>query len=86
MDARQGQGGVGLDAFRGRLGRQDAMADLDEVSLAPVGEHEQDTQFAVAGLGRVVQVAVVVERADFIASTWGLPADKWVRVFKPVKS
>jgi len=27
---------------------------------------------------------VLAERADFIASTWGLPADKWVRVFKPV--
>ncbi len=24
------------------------------------------------------------ERADTIASLWGLPADKWVRVFKPV--
>jgi len=27
---------------------------------------------------------VLAERADFIAATWGLPADKWVRVFKPV--
>jgi spermidine synthase len=27
-----------------------------------------------------------MERAEFIQSQWGLPADKWVRVFKPVKS
>jgi spermidine synthase len=28
--------------------------------------------------------AVLQQRADFIQSHWGLPADKWVRVFKPV--
>ena len=28
--------------------------------------------------------ALLLERADFIRSQWGLPADKWVRVFKPV--
>jgi spermidine synthase len=27
---------------------------------------------------------VLRERADAIAAQWGLPADKWVRVFKPV--
>jgi spermidine synthase len=27
---------------------------------------------------------VLRERADAIAARWGLPADKWVRVFKPV--
>jgi hypothetical protein len=27
---------------------------------------------------------VLAERAEFIRSHWGLPADKWVRVFKPV--
>jgi spermidine synthase len=26
------------------------------------------------------------ERADFIKTQWGLPADKWVRVFKPVQA
>ena len=26
------------------------------------------------------------ERADFIVREWGLPADKWVRVFKPVQA
>ncbi len=30
--------------------------------------------------------ALMLERAEFIQSEWGLPADKWVRVFKPVKS
>jgi hypothetical protein len=30
--------------------------------------------------------AVLLERADFIQRQWGLPADKWVRVFKPVTS
>jgi spermidine synthase len=29
--------------------------------------------------------AVLQERAEFIQTHWGLPADKWVRVFKPVK-
>ena len=28
--------------------------------------------------------AVLAQRADFIKTHWGLPADKWVRVFKPV--
>jgi spermidine synthase len=28
--------------------------------------------------------AVLMERADIIQRQWGLPADKWVRVFKPV--
>lgn len=28
--------------------------------------------------------AVLSERAETIKSNWGLPADKWVRVFKPV--
>ena len=28
--------------------------------------------------------AVLMERAQAIQSQWGLPADKWVRVFKPV--
>ena len=28
--------------------------------------------------------AVMMERADIIQRQWGLPADKWVRVFKPV--
>lgn len=28
--------------------------------------------------------AVLSDRADYIQSHWGLPADKWVRVFKPV--
>jgi spermidine synthase len=27
-----------------------------------------------------------VERADVIKAQWGLPADKWVRVFKPVQA
>ena len=26
------------------------------------------------------------ERADIIVRDWGLPADKWVRVFKPVRA
>jgi hypothetical protein len=30
--------------------------------------------------------AVLAERADYIKAQWGLPADKWVRVFKPVES
>ncbi len=30
--------------------------------------------------------ALLQERAEFIQSEWGLPADKWVRVFKPVKT
>jgi spermidine synthase len=30
--------------------------------------------------------AVLMERADTIQRLWGLPADKWVRVFKPVKA
>ena len=30
--------------------------------------------------------ALMLERAEFIQSEWGLPADRWVRVFKPVKS
>jgi spermidine synthase len=29
---------------------------------------------------------VLRERADAIAAQWGLPADKWVRVFKPVQA
>jgi spermidine synthase len=29
---------------------------------------------------------VLVARADYIKDQWGLPADKWVRVFKPVKA
>jgi len=29
---------------------------------------------------------VLAERAEFIKVHWGLPADKWVRVFKPVES
>jgi spermidine synthase len=29
---------------------------------------------------------VLRERADAIATQWGLPADKWVRVFKPVQT
>ena len=28
--------------------------------------------------------SLLMERADFIQRQWGLPADKWVRVFKPV--
>jgi spermidine synthase len=28
--------------------------------------------------------AVLTERADYIKAQWGLPADKWVRVFKQV--
>ena len=28
--------------------------------------------------------AVLLARADTIQRQWGLPADKWVRVFKPV--
>jgi spermidine synthase len=28
--------------------------------------------------------AVLTQRADYIKDHWGLPADKWVRVFKPV--
>jgi spermidine synthase len=28
--------------------------------------------------------ALLMERADFIREQWGLPADKWVRVFKPL--
>jgi spermidine synthase len=28
--------------------------------------------------------AILMERADTIQRQWGLPADKWVRVFKPV--
>ena len=30
--------------------------------------------------------ALLMERAEFIQSHWGLPADKWVRVFKPVQA
>ena len=30
--------------------------------------------------------ALMQERAEFIQSEWGLPADKWVRVFKPMKT
>jgi spermidine synthase len=30
--------------------------------------------------------AVLAERAEYIKSQWGLPADKWVRVFKPVET
>ena len=30
--------------------------------------------------------AVLEERADYIKTHWGLPADKWVRVFKPVQA
>jgi spermidine synthase len=30
--------------------------------------------------------ALMAERAEFIQNTWGLPADKWVRVFKPLQS
>jgi len=30
--------------------------------------------------------ALLSERADIIKDQWGLPADKWVRVFKPVQS
>ncbi len=30
--------------------------------------------------------SVLMERADTIQRQWGLPADKWVRVFKPVKA
>ena len=30
--------------------------------------------------------AVLQKRADAIAQRWGLPADKWVRVFKPLES
>lgn len=30
--------------------------------------------------------AVLEERADHITTHWGLPADKWVRVFKPVQA
>ncbi len=30
--------------------------------------------------------ALLTERADMIQRQWGLPADKWVRVFKPVHS
>jgi spermidine synthase len=30
--------------------------------------------------------ATLAERADYIKAQWGLPADKWVRVFKPVES
>ncbi len=30
--------------------------------------------------------ALMLERAAFIQREWGLPADKWVRVFKPVKA
>jgi len=30
--------------------------------------------------------AVLEERADHIKTHWGLPADKWVRVFKPVQA
>ena len=30
--------------------------------------------------------AVLAERAEYIKTHWGLPADKWVRVFKPVES
>jgi len=26
------------------------------------------------------------ERAEIIGRDWGLPADKWVRVFKPVRA
>lgn len=29
--------------------------------------------------------AVLEERAQYIKAQWGLPADKWVRVFKPVQ-
>jgi spermidine synthase len=29
--------------------------------------------------------AVLSERADYVKAQWGLPADKWVRVFKPVQ-
>jgi spermidine synthase len=29
--------------------------------------------------------AVLEERANLIKTHWGLPADKWVRVFKPVQ-
>jgi len=29
--------------------------------------------------------AVLAERAEVIKAQWGLPADKWVRVFKPVQ-
>jgi spermidine synthase len=30
--------------------------------------------------------SLCVERADVIKAQWGLPADKWVRVFKPVQA
>ncbi|MEY4736945.1 MAG: hypothetical protein RL302_1264 [Pseudomonadota bacterium] len=30
--------------------------------------------------------SVLTERADTIKAQWGLPADKWVRVFKPVNA
>ncbi len=30
--------------------------------------------------------ALLMERADTIQRQWGLPADKWVRVFKPVQA
>jgi spermidine synthase len=30
--------------------------------------------------------SVLMQRADYIKDHWGLPADKWVRVFKPVLS
>ncbi len=29
--------------------------------------------------------AVLAERAEYVKAQWGLPADKWVRVFKPVQ-
>lgn len=29
--------------------------------------------------------AVLMERAEYVKTHWGLPADKWVRVFKPVQ-
>ena len=36
--------------------------------------------------GKAIQVPMdlLLQRADTIGRTWGLPADKWVRVFKPV--
>jgi spermidine synthase len=30
--------------------------------------------------------AVLEERAEYVKAQWGLPADKWVRVFKPVQA
>jgi spermidine synthase len=72
-----------VSSFQGSVDRIAEAFGLDAV-WAFKATREGNTVVMAQRTPSAPKRALLAERADYITATWGLPADKWVRVFKPV--